>query len=175
MYRKLFCAVLVAGITGGVALAQTTTPQLPPQPPGKQPGPQTPLLRGKIVRVNNNTVYFQAWNPETRKYEIVKQYRVDPDDFRVWRMNGKNREALREGLRADIFTNRGNQGLYGTLQLQGNRLSGITLMDQAAMQGLPAVPGSGVGGTPNVGGRPGTGGTSGIGGAGVGGSSGSGG
>jgi hypothetical protein len=130
MYRHMICALVVSGLAVTMALGQVA---LPPQPV-RQPGPNTPVLRGRIEKIQGNTLYFQNWNPVTKQYGAAVQYQIEPQNFQTFQMNGTNRQVITGGLQSNVFTNPNPQGLFGTLQANGNRASTLTLMNEQALQ-----------------------------------------
>jgi len=83
MYRKLLCAVVVAGFAAGLAVAQNAQNPASQANQAVQPGKvdKNSPLWGRITKVQGNTVYFSQYDPVTKKFGPAKEYPVTDTDL----------------------------------------------------------------------------------------------
>jgi len=131
MLRKLSCAAAVLAMALGAALAQNQ-------------GTQGQMQGGRIMTGQGGKFTYMPY--DTKGQTFGKQAQPFPtavDDIKVYRMKGTERTPVQGGLTGDAFKNIGDQGLYATWRMQGDRVSEVYLWEneQAFQKGLTANPG----------------------------------
>jgi hypothetical protein len=59
-------------------------------------------LKGRIVKISNESVSFQTFNKDTNKYEDAKSYPLIKD-AKFFQMVKDQKEALEGGVKASVF------------------------------------------------------------------------
>jgi len=111
---------------------------------------QAQLQGGRILVGNTGTYTYYPYQVQGQTFgTTATPFPTVADDVRVYQMKGNQKVLVPGGLKGEVFQNVGPQGLYGTWNVQGNRISDIYLYpsQQTFQQAFPAT--SGTGGTGN--------------------------
>lgn len=106
MYRKVVGAVVVLAICVGVAMAEE--------------------ISGRITKISDTKVTFEAKNKETKKYDPAKDYDL-AKDVKVSQKKGKEKVAADGGLKNEALVNIGPKGVAATINVEGNKVTEIIL------------------------------------------------
>jgi hypothetical protein len=137
MYRKLFLAVALTGISAGSAVAQQ---QALPAAPGVLV-PQNPtFMPGRIVQFNGNTLYFQPWMAQRQQYGVVQPFQVSPSNRQVIPLQGQEQPAVIGSVNTAVSPNTAPYGLRWAVPMQGQSVIGASPMNQPALPKLNPSP-----------------------------------
>ena len=128
MLRKVSYAVVILGITAGLALAQNAVNQ------GAGGKAQTQF--GKITKCDGNKVQFEQFDPKTKEFLKARELQVAPDKVKVSQLGADNKVTpLTDGLKADALAKAGKDGCLVRITLTDNTIQTIMVFqNQAAWQ-----------------------------------------
>ena len=106
MLRKIVCAVVIVGLGVGLAAAEE--------------------LKGRITKIEGGKVYFAQMDKETKKVGEAKAYEL-AKDAKVSKMDGKDKKALADGLKAEELAKIGDKGTAATINVEGGKVTEIII------------------------------------------------
>lgn len=107
MLRKLVCAVVILGLSVGLAAAEE--------------------LKGRITKVGDGKVTFQVYDKETKKFEDAKTFQI-AKGVKVNKMDNDKKVAVEGGLRASAFSKiDAEKGLRAMINITDGQVTEITL------------------------------------------------
>jgi hypothetical protein len=141
--RKLISAVVVFGITAGLAWGQNPAAQ-----PGGVKG-KDQAIWGKIVKVDGNKITVQEFDRNTKKFGKDRELTAAPDKIKVFQMGKDNKPlAVDGGLKAKLFQNLDKEGTYANIRVQGDSVAEIRVFPDMnsfmqSLQGSAGATGTG--------------------------------
>lgn len=106
MMRKVVGVVVVLAVCVGVAMAEE--------------------IGGRITKISDTKVTFEAKNKETKKYDAAKEYNL-AKDVKVSMKKGKEKVAAEGGLKNEALVNIGPKGTAATINVEGGKVTEIVL------------------------------------------------
>ena len=110
MFRKILCAVVVLGFTFGMVLAAD--------------------YNGKIVKISPESVTFQTFDKETKKFGDAKSYPI-AKDAKFFTGKKDDKKAIEGGAKASIFKDiDATKGLGAVISVNDNKVTEIRVREK---------------------------------------------